>query len=122
MERASHRIASHRVASQGIASHCVASHRIASHRIAGHGATRPRQGSGRPVSIRPKAGLAVIHFPSTTPETGGITDYNAYHEGASARDTKYIAQQFIWSHPVVWADVIDRSSLEPRTCLTGSCL
>ena len=74
------------------------------------------------MSIRPKAGLAVIHFPSTTPETGGITDYNAYHEGASARDTKYIAQQFIWSHPVVWADVIDRSSLEPRTCLTGSCL
>jgi hypothetical protein len=122
MERASHRIASQGIASRRIAGHRIASHRIASHRIAGHGATRPRQGSGRPVSIRPKAGLAVIHFPSTTPETGGITDYNAYHEGASARDTKYIAQQFIWSHPVVWADVIDRSSLEPRTCLTGSCL
>ena len=32
------------------------------------------------VSIRPERGMAVVHFPSTTSETGGYTDRNASHE------------------------------------------
>ena len=30
--------------------------------------------------MAPEEGLAVLHFPSTLPEFGGVTDYNAWHE------------------------------------------
>ena len=49
------------------------------------------------VRVRPRRGMAVIHFPSTTAATGGLTDPNARHEGEDAVDTKYIAQTFIWN-------------------------
>lgn len=49
--------------------------------------------------VQPKAGMAVVHFPSTTLETGGFSDPNAIHEGAPAIDTKYVAQAFIWNAP-----------------------
>ena len=55
---------------------------------------------GQQVAIRPEAGLAVLHFPSTTAETGGVTDRNASHESEVAVDRKWVCQQFIWSHPV----------------------
>ena len=50
------------------------------------------------ISIQPEAGMAVIHFPAVKPEFGGITDVNAYHRGSEADDTKFICQQFIYTH------------------------
>ena len=44
------------------------------------------------VLVQPKEGMAVVHFPSTTLETGGLSDPNAVHEGAPAVDTKYVAR------------------------------
>ena len=49
------------------------------------------------VLVQPRRGTAVIHFPSTTLATGGISDPNARHEGAPAGCTKFIAQTFIWN-------------------------
>ena len=51
------------------------------------------------VLVQPKEGMAVVHFPSTTLETGGLSDPNAVHEGAPAVDTKYVTQAFIWNAP-----------------------
>lgn len=51
--------------------------------------------------------MAVLHFPSTTPETGGYTDRNANHEAEPAQDTKFITQQFIYSHPPDLTGVTD---------------
>jgi len=51
-------------------------------------------------SVMPKAGMAVLHFPSTTPKYKCLTDPLAYHEGDEAVTPKYIAQQFIWSAPL----------------------
>ena len=50
--------------------------------------------------IAPEAGLAVVHFPATTAETGGYADVNACHEAEEAADTKFICQEFIWTHPL----------------------
>ena len=47
-----------------------------------------------------EAGMAVVHFPATTAESGGVTDRNASHESEEARDTKWVVQSFVWSHPV----------------------
>ena len=44
--------------------------------------------------------MAVLHFPSTTAAAGGYTDRNASHESEESIDTKWVCQQFIWSHPV----------------------
>jgi hypothetical protein len=66
--------------------------------------TKERESRGQSsggVSIQPEAGMAVIHFPAIKPELGGLTDPNASHRGAAAVDTKFIAQQFIFSHEVV---------------------
>lgn len=47
--------------------------------------------------VQPQRGMAVVHFPSTTLATGGLTDPNARHAGEPAVDTKYVAQTFIWN-------------------------
>ena len=55
------------------------------------------------VAIRPEAGLAVVHFPATTAESGGVTDRNASHESEAvvgADTEKWVVQSFIWSHAV----------------------
>ena len=65
------------------------------------------------VNVAPEAGLAVVHFPSTTPETGGITDRNAMHEAETAVDTKFICQQFIFSHPVIY-ERLNEGSQRPQ--------
>ena len=49
--------------------------------------------------VTPRRGMAVVHFPSTTLATGGLSDPNARHEGAPAVSTKYVAQTFIWNAP-----------------------
>ena len=67
------------------------------------GSTAHSPGSGttaageRDLSIAPREGMAVIHFPTTTLEAGGcIPDPRTMHESEAAIDTKYIVQQFIW--------------------------
>jgi len=52
------------------------------------------------LSIVPKAGMAVVHFPATTQQYMCIPDLNTLHEGAAATAPKYIIQQFIWSVPI----------------------
>ena len=115
----------------------------------GSGRTDIIGGSGPELSVSPEEGLAVVHFPSTLPEYGGVTDYNVWHEacaptslptrslpfgrrancserfprcprkGEAAGDEKWIAQQFIWSHPGLnFRRVLDRENWEPsrRRC------
>jgi len=49
------------------------------------------------IRVAPRRGLAVIHFPSLTPEHGGTVDGNVTHCSEPAVDTKFICQQFIYS-------------------------
>jgi len=50
--------------------------------------------------IQPKAGMAVLHFPTTNEKHMCLKDGLATHEGHEAVDPKYIMQQFIWSEPL----------------------
>ena len=52
------------------------------------------------LSIEPRAGMAVIHFPSTNLESGCVPDPRTMHESEAAIDQKYIVQQFIWPLPI----------------------
>ena len=52
-------------------------------------------------------------FGSQFAESGGFTDYNAFHDAEPAIDEKWIAQQFIWSHPLEWSRVLDAENLLP---------
>jgi len=70
------------------------------------------------VSIRPERGMAVLHFPSTTAETGGFTDRNASHESSEARQEKWVCQQFIWSH-AIRPDAL-KGTVEPAAVLSES--
>ena len=54
------------------------------------------------INIQPKAGQAVVFFPATVPELGGMTDHNVVHEAEEAIDTKYVCQQFIYSQPPLY--------------------
>ena len=57
----------------------------------------------RQLAIRPERGTAVVHFPATTPESGGYTDRNASHESEElclVGVEKWVCQQFLWSHPI----------------------
>jgi len=89
----------------------------------GSGRTDVLGGSGAEFAIAPEEGMAVLHFPATTSQTGGYTDYNAYHEAEPAIDDKWIVQQFVWSHGNLdWARVLDVENLEPPSCLSSSRL
>jgi hypothetical protein len=46
------------------------------------------------------AGMAVIHFPTTTLESGCVPDPRTMHESEPAVDPKSIVQQFIWPLPI----------------------
>jgi hypothetical protein len=61
------------------------------------GATARAARGGAELRVRPRRGLAVVHFPCTRLELGGRADPNAAHESEVAVDTKCICQQFIWS-------------------------
>lgn len=74
----------------------------------------------RQVAIRPERGMAVLHFPSTTAETGGFTDRNASHESQEAGETKWVCQQFIWSH-AIGPDAL-QGTIEPTKALSASVL
>ena len=59
--------------------------------------------SARPteLAIRPVQGMAVVHFPATTPPFFCLADSNAQHESLPTTETaKFIAQQFVWSAPI----------------------
>ena len=60
--------------------------------------------------------MAVVHFPATTAESGGVTDRNASHESEEAVCTKWVVQSFVWSHPVP-ADAL-AGTVEPATPLS----
>eukprot|EP00802_Teleaulax_amphioxeia_P022507 Tamp_22961.p1 GENE.Tamp_22961~~Tamp_22961.p1 ORF type:complete len:320 (+),score=59.05 Tamp_22961:3-962(+) len=50
--------------------------------------------------IKPRAGMAVVHFPTTSLEAHCIPDPRTMHESEIADDTKFIVQQFIWPVPL----------------------
>jgi len=50
--------------------------------------------------VKPKAGMAVVHFPTMTKEYMCIYDPLVVHESEVAVDPKYILQQFIYSEPL----------------------
>jgi len=52
------------------------------------------------LSIVPRTGLAIVHFPSTRLEFGCIPDPRTMHESEVAVDDKWIVQQFIWPVPI----------------------
>ena len=55
---------------------------------------------GAQLNIVPRAGMAVIHFPTTTLASGCVPDPRTMHESEAALDPKYIVQQFIWPLPI----------------------
>eukprot|EP00656_Telonema_subtile_P012215 TRINITY_DN16142_c0_g1_i4.p1 TRINITY_DN16142_c0_g1~~TRINITY_DN16142_c0_g1_i4.p1 ORF type:complete len:194 (-),score=19.21 TRINITY_DN16142_c0_g1_i4:291-872(-) len=90
----------------------------------GHGKASP-SGSGKEhdVSIAPRPGMAILFFPATTAATGGITDYNAFHEGeAPAKGhTKYVVQSFTWSLPNAnMTKILGPADRQPKKPLTSS--
>ena len=46
------------------------------------------------LSIKPKAGMAVIHFPTTTPDYLCLPYRSTMHESQPAVNDKYIVQQY----------------------------
>ena len=82
------------------------------------------------VSIAPRKGTAVVHFPCTSPSEGLLLDPNAEHESEPALDPKLVCQQFIWSAPMdappvderlrgQFADLVREQPAEP---LSGAVL
>jgi len=55
--------------------------------------------AARALSIAPRAGMAVVHFPATSAEYLCMPDMSTIHEAEPAISPKYITQQFIWSSP-----------------------
>lgn len=53
------------------------------------------------LSIQPKRGMGVVHFPSYMPARDGERDERVLHEGAAAIDEKWICQQWGWTGPLV---------------------
>ena len=58
-------------------------------------------GGGPALSIQPKRGMGVIHFPSEMPLHGGLRDERVCHEGAAAVSEKWICQQWGWTGPLI---------------------
>ena len=56
------------------------------------------------LNFKPRAGSAVIHFPTTTLDCGCIPDPRTMHESEDAVDDKFIVQQFIWPVEIDLAD------------------
>ena len=76
------------------------------------------------LAIRPERGMAVVHFPSTSPPSGGVTDRNASHESEELRlrgVSKWVCQQFVWSHSVEGECVLAGTS-EPECALDAVVL
>ena len=57
------------------------------------------KGAREEVCIAPRQGMAVIHFPCTSPTSNHplLCDPNADHESEVTAAQKYVCQQFIWS-------------------------
>jgi len=58
------------------------------------------QRSQHQLTISPRAGMAVVHFPTTTSTSLCMPDLSTEHEGEVAISNKFIAQQFVWSTPL----------------------
>ena len=58
------------------------------------------------VKVKPKAGMAVVHFPCTKFDHGCLVDPLGNHEGEEAVHPKFIVQQFIKARPLAEAQRI----------------
>jgi len=67
--------------------------------------TNPAAGCAKSLSFQPRAGMAIIHFPTATSEYSCFPDPSTSHESEVAVARKFIVQQFIWSVPVEQAHV-----------------
>lgn len=78
----------------GIFEQCINALR-SSHQSDGRPATNAA--TRKELSIPPRTGLAVVHFPTTDLQMGGcVPDPRTMHESETAVDPKCIIQQFIW--------------------------
>lgn len=68
-----------------------------------------------PLQLKPRAGMLVIHFPSTCPEYSSIRDPNVIHESQTAIQPKYILQQFIRCRPLSNFDRVDLTISDGRS-------
>ena len=82
----------------GIFTQCIAELSSADERQGGQPCGSAQ--NGHALSFVPRAGTAVIHFPTTTLEHGCVPDPRTMHESETAIDTKHIVQQFIWPVPI----------------------
>eukprot|EP00961_Rhodomonas_salina_P161163 2169653-Rhodomonas_salina.1 len=64
------------------------------------------------LNVVPRAGLAIIHFPTTRLEHGCIPDPRTMHESEDAIEPKAILQQFIWPCPIEASSDLD-SGIRP---------
>ena len=63
-----------------------------------YGTTVPRGPAEAPLRVKPKRGLALIHFPATAPWSGGFVDFNVtYNEEKTVGEDKYVVNQFVYS-------------------------
>jgi hypothetical protein len=71
-----------------------------------------------PVNVRvtPKEGMAVLHFPCTTPQYMCLTDPLGFHEGEPAITPKFIVQQFIWPAPVGVSETSSKLGYDSNGC------
>jgi len=65
----------------------------------------PAAGGAKSLSFQPRAGMAVVHFPTASAEYSCYPDPTTAHESEVAVACKFIVQQFIWSMPVEQAQL-----------------
>jgi len=62
--------------------------------------------SSSSISIAPRAGMAVVHFPTTTTKYMCLHDASTIHESEPAVAPKFITQHFVWSRKLDEANAI----------------
>ena len=60
-----------------------------------------------PLSIKPRCGMGVVHFPSRMPAGAGARDNRVGHEGTAAVDEKWLCQQWGWTGPLIREELPD---------------
>ena len=83
------------------------------------GTSAARSPAADELSIVPRAGLAIIHFPCTKLEHGCVPDPRTMHESEPAGDDKFIVQQFIWPVPIAGSDDCSSSPCSHTNLSTG---
>merc|ERR1711972_419526 len=90
------------------------------------------QSSSSQLDIAPRAGMAVVHFPTTCLACNCVPDCRTMHESEAAVDTKFIVQQFVWPVPIdpdtashedvraLWATLLGSQSWEDGSAQSPS--